>query len=250
MVETCAIAALGGQLEAERADARQALGAALADERRDRPRVGQRGRRRQLQVEGDQRRARGDEHRAGGRVRSRRAEVGRELAVGDPAAQLGKAAAAQERPGPAAGEQPVQEDRQPDLLAQPLGDRQRLGARDAAPGLVEEDDGRDVQRAHVRVDAALGAEVDPRHRGARALDERIGQDARRRGERVDRAMVVAVGVRVEQPRPAAQVRGADGGDRCEVTTLGDVGDGEQHEWARTLSPADPEDALTATPRTA
>ena len=162
-------------------------------------------------------------------MQSRRPEVRRELAVGDPAAQLGEATAAQERPRPTAGEQPVQEHGESHLLPQPLGDGQRLGARHAAARLVEEDDRRDIQRADVRVDAALGAEVDPRHSGVRALDHRVGQDARLRGERVDRAMVVAVGVRVQQPRPAAQVGGADGGDRGEITTLGDVGNGEQHE---------------------
>ena len=53
-----------GQREAEGADAGQALLAALADRRGDPPRVVERRRRGELDVEGDERRAGGDEHRA------------------------------------------------------------------------------------------------------------------------------------------------------------------------------------------
>ena len=55
-------------------------GPALADQRRDRAGVLQRRGRRELDVEGDQRRPRGDERRAGGRVQPRRPEVGAQLA--------------------------------------------------------------------------------------------------------------------------------------------------------------------------
>ena len=74
---------------------REPLGAALADARRDRPRVLERRRRRELDVEGDERRPGGDEHRAGGRMELARAEVRAQLAGFDPLRERRRAAAAQ-----------------------------------------------------------------------------------------------------------------------------------------------------------
>ena len=52
----------------------------------------------------------------------------------------------------------------------------------------------------MRVDAGVGADVDARDRGARAAQERLGQLALASGEREHRAVVVGVGVEVEEAR--------------------------------------------------
>jgi hypothetical protein len=53
------------------------------------------------------------------------------------------------------------------------------------------------------------------------------QAARLPGEREDAAVVVRVGVDVEQARTAADEGGADGVERLAVAALRDVGDGEE-----------------------
>ena len=112
------------------------------------------GGRRELEVEGHQRRARGDERgaaRSGAARRGPKSGGARRAIRG----QLGEAAAAQLGARAAAGERAVEEHGQPELVAQAVGDHERLGARGAAPAVVEEDDRRDVERADVRMRAAL-----------------------------------------------------------------------------------------------
>ena len=163
-VETCATGVPPAvSAMPDRAHAGQALGAALADERGDRARVVERRRRRELDVEGDERRAGADERRAAARVGLPRAEVRPQLAGGDALGERRQAAAAQLRARAPAGELAVEEDRQagaPELLARD----ERGGAGGAAAGGVEVDERRDVERADVRVAAALGAQVDERRR--------------------------------------------------------------------------------------
>ena len=138
---------LSFQPQPEGADAGQSR---VADRGRDRPRVGERRGRRERDVEGDQRRPRGDERRTGGGVQLRRAVVRRRPALRQPGgsalAQLGARAPVRELaveehgdPGPA--------DR--------VGGQQRLGDRRAALRLLEEHDRRDVERADARVQAVV-----------------------------------------------------------------------------------------------
>ena len=61
--------------QADRSDRLEAFRAALADPRRDRAGVLERRRRRELDVEGDERRPGRHQHRAGGRMELVRAEV-------------------------------------------------------------------------------------------------------------------------------------------------------------------------------
>ena len=61
------------------------------------------------------------------------------------------------------------------------------------------DDRHDVERADAGMDAAVGADVDPRDRLPRPGDERVGQRLRRSDEREDAAPVVRIGVDVQQP---------------------------------------------------
>ena len=129
------------ELEAERADARQPLGAPLADQRRHPPRVLQRAF--DLDVERDERRPGGDERRARGRVQPRRPVVGREAGQ--------RAWRAQARASAPARERAVQIDGQAEVAAEPVGEQQRLGGRGAALGVGAVHDRRDVDHADARV---------------------------------------------------------------------------------------------------
>ena len=132
------------------------------------PRVVAGRRRAELEVEGDERRARGDEDGARGRVHARGAEVGRAgrrrircgEARGAAAAQLGARAPVgqQRRRGRRAGR------------ARRGRRRARAPRRTAAPrcSARAEDDGRDVEGADVRVQPVVAREVDALDRLARA----------------------------------------------------------------------------------
>ena len=212
--------AAGGQLQAERPHARQPLLPALADQRGDPLRVVERGGRRELDVERDQRRARGDERGAGGRVRPRRAVVGRELVERARPPQRGSRAPARECA--------VQVDRQrrgrvpsrwPSSSAsahaapRSASVRCTIGATSSAPT-------RGCTPACARRSIRSTATRAP-------CDERAVQLARLAREREDGAVVVGVGVDVEHARAAARERGADGLEDGVVAALGDVGDGQQ-----------------------
>ena len=82
----------------------------------------------------------------------------------DPVSERVRAAAAQFGAGAAVGENPVQKDGQLELLAEPVGEDERLGARRTPIGVGEEHDRCDVERADARVDAVVGADVDRRRR--------------------------------------------------------------------------------------
>ena len=103
--------------------------ASLADERGDLPRDLDIAAA-EVDVEGDQRTPRADEHRTGSRVEPGGPKSGRELARVDAFLQLGDAAAAEERrASPGRELLPVQERRQPELLTDALGEPERGGAR-------------------------------------------------------------------------------------------------------------------------
>ena len=144
--------------QADRAEARQALGAALANARGDPlarpPRVAG-GASSTLNAT------------SGGRAPTSTAPAvgcscgGPKSGFSSPVSircrERGRAAAAQLGAGAAVGEHPVQKDGQLELLAEPVGEHERLGARGAAIGVVEEHDRCDVERADARVDAVVGA---------------------------------------------------------------------------------------------
>ncbi len=80
--------------------------------------------------------------------------------------------------GAAAAEQAVEEDRELELAREHVGDDERLGARRPAPRGVEVDDGDDVDRPDVRMQPAVGGEVDARDGLAGAGEQRGRQHAR------------------------------------------------------------------------
>src|SRR5215207_2054384 len=214
------------QPQPERAHSGQSLGAAGADQARDGARVVQRGRRGELEVEGDQRPARRHERRAGGRVQRARPVVG----LGAARAQPLRAALAQLGAGAPAGEVAVEEDGDAGG-ADRVGRQQRLGDRRAALLLLQVHDRRDVERADARVQAVVGAEIDPGRGLGGAGRERAMQLAGRAREEEHRAVVVGIGGAVED----VGVRREGGADRVEhrfVAALRDVGDGDQPRHSR------------------
>ena len=140
--------------------------------------------------------------------------------------EAGEAAAAQLRARAPVGERAVEQDRQA-RAAELLAGDERRGAGRAAPRVVEEDDRRHVERADVRVAAARLAQVDQPATGAGAGDERADDLLRVAGERVHAAVMVGIGVDVEQPRAGRAERLADRGDDGRVASLGDVRDRQQ-----------------------
>ena len=157
-----------------------------------------------------------------------RAEVGLELARGESPRELAAAAPADLRTREASGQRAVEEHRQLQLVREQLGGDQRLGAGGAAAARIEVDDGRHVQRADVGVHAVVPGEVDAPQGLAGTLEQRLGQLALRAGERHDRAVVVGVGVDVEDARAAAGGEGArDRSDSGRVPALGHIGRRQQ-----------------------
>jgi hypothetical protein len=119
----------------------------------------------------------------------------------------------------------VEEHRHAELLSDQRGGGEHLRDGRPAPLLVEVDDRHHVERAHVRVDAGVRADVDARDRGARAAQQRLRHVPLPRGEREHGAIVVRVGVEVEEAR--RRERPPDGLERGEVTPLAHVGHGHQ-----------------------
>jgi len=221
-------AAASRELQADRPDARQALGTALADAPGDRAGLRHAVRARQLEVEGHERGARGDERGAGGRVRLGRAEVRAQLARAQPPCELRGSAAAQLRSGHPTTQAPVEQHGQGELGAEAVAEHERLGAGGAAPRIVQVDHGRDVERPDVRVQPGVAGQVDARQHHARARDERAREHARGCGEREHRTVVVGVGVAVQHARAAGGEGGADRVEHLLVAAFGDVGHREQH----------------------
>ena len=139
----------------------------------------------ELDVEGGERRAGGDQGGAGVAVRQVGAEVGPQLARLHPQPELAQAAVAEVGAlGPAgvARQLAVEEDRDAEA-ADLRRHRDRLDAGRLAVGGVEPDERADVERADRRVGAAVAVHLDRLQRLLGARDQGLGQRlaARRRG---------------------------------------------------------------------
>ena len=214
------------QVEAERAHPGQAA-AGLAQPGRDVLRHGEVVRH-EIHVEGHERPASRGEHGARRRVRRARAVVGHELARLDPARELLRAAA----PDPRAlgvlrrrGELPVEEHRHAQLLADQRRRCEHLADRGAVPLLVEVHHRHHVERADVRMDSRVRADVDARDGRAGPVQERLGHLALARREREDGAVVIRVRVEVEEAR--RRKRPPDRLDGGEIAPLADIGHGHE-----------------------
>ena len=221
------------QIPIARTDA-QAVGAAFADQRGDRPGVVERRGRRQLDVEGDQWRASSHEDRAGGRMQAARSEVGALLAVPDPLREGGEAATSQLSARAPAREIAVEEHGKLEPLAEHVREDQRLRGRGAAVCVVQVDDRRNIDRADARMRSLVAGDVDGLQRAPRTGEDRGRDLTGRAGERKHRAVVVRIEVDVDRARAE---RGADRVDRRLVAPLGEVGDGEQRGRHAPSSPS-------------
>src|SRR5204862_4188469 len=81
------------------------------------------------------------------------------------------------------------------------------------------------------------AQVDALDSLTRAREKRVAQRARLAAQRDDGAVVIGVGMNVEQLGATGGERVCDLGDRDDVPPLRDVGDGEEHGVQRTKLPA-------------
>src|SRR6185436_18757290 len=151
------------------------------------------------------------------------AVVGHQLARLDPARQLlGPAtpdprALGVLRPG---GELAVQEHRHAQLLPDDRCRGERVRDRRAAALLVEVHHGHHVERAHVRVDAGVGADVDARDGRAGAADQGLRHVTLARRESEHGPVVIGIGVEGEEARGGE--RAADRLERREVLALAHV----------------------------
>ena len=210
--------------QADRSDRLEPFGTALADPRRDRARVLERRRRRQLDVEGDERRSGRNQHGAGGRMEPARPEVRAELVAGDPARQRRRAAEAELGAGPSLRELAVQEHGKLELVAEQVAEDKRLCARGTAISGVEVHDRRDVVRTHAWMNPFVVVDVDAADHLGGAVRDRLRQLHGLTCEREHAAMVVGVGVNVEK---AGVKRQRDRVDRGRVAALRHVRDREQ-----------------------
>src|ERR1019366_84358 len=202
----------------------QPLAAALPDQCGDFLGVLLGGRRRELDVERHQGRTGSDEHRAARGMQPPWTEVRRELAGGDSVCERRRPATPQLGSGAAVGEDPVEEHGQLQLIAEQVGEHQRLGAGGATVDLAAVDDRRDIDRADARVDSRVLVDADlVRRRGGPGGDP-WGEGPGRSRQREHAAVMVGIGVDVEQ---RGAERGADRVDGVTAAPLTDVGDRAQ-----------------------
>ena len=182
----------------------------------------------EVDVEGDQRPPRAHEHAARGRIERTRPEIRSKLALPEAAPELVRAAATEEGRSPAAAHLAVEEDGQPQFVADPLGQHQ--GRIRSSPEVVprDRDDRDDVDRADSRMHTGMPAEVDELARAADPGEQPLDQRLLRADEREDRPVVIGIGMHVEQPGGASE-RLADRGDDGRVPPFRDVRDGLERQ---------------------
>jgi hypothetical protein len=205
-------------------DAGQTLVAAFPDVSGDLLGVLERRGRLELDVEGDQRRPHSDEGGAGGGMEVRGAEVGRELPGVDAALELRGPPTSERGAGAATREDAVEEHGEVERHGQAVGEDERLGGGGAAILLAEVDDRRDVDGTHAGVDALVRLQIDGGDGLSGPADDGLGQLAGVAREGVRAAVVVGVGVDVEEGRAEGVCDPVDGGL---VAALRYVGVGQQ-----------------------
>jgi len=160
-------------------------------------------------------------------VKPPRPEVRPQLTRLDPSGQPGRTTAPQLRPRAAPRQLAVQEHGQLELLAEQIADDERLGAGCSAVGRIEVHDRRHVDRTHPGMDTDMPVDVDPSDHLGGSVQHRPGQASRPAGEGEYAAVMVGVGVDVEQPSVERRADRLDGG---RVAALGDVRD-RQHGYS-------------------
>ena len=233
-VDTCAMPRWASQIPIARTDA-QALGAAFADQRGDRPGVLERRRRRQLDVEGDQWRASSHENRAGGRMQAARSEVGSLLAVPDPLREGGQAAASQLSARAPAREIAVEEHGKLEL-ARRACPRAPAPPRSRRRGLRRPGRRSAQRRSRRRADALPRGSVTSMISNARRAPARTAGASSPGAPASVNTVRWWSGSKWTSSRARAE-RGADRVDRRLVAPLGEVRDGEQRGRHAPSSPS-------------
>jgi SAM-dependent methyltransferase len=208
----------GRQLQSERPHPREA---SVALPHRTRNLTRRHNRAAEVDVEGDQRPPRTNEDRAGPLVEASRPVIGLELARREPPTELHRPPAAKERRPPAGRQLAVQEDGKIELGAHPLG--QHPGGVASPRQILGQDrhHGHDVRRTDPRMRACVSTQIDPLTRAGDPGKQRLDELLRGADQCENRAVVILVGVDVEQPGPVAE-RFSEGVERCAVATFGEV----------------------------
>ncbi len=192
----------------------------LADQRGDLPRS--RRRAAKIHVERDQGPSRPSDHSAGRGVQPRRAEVGSDLPGVEAALELVGAAAPVE--AGSAARRLVDEDGEPEVRCNALGDVPRGGSGSLEVVRLQRNDGNDVGCADPRMSALVAAQVDAFDRDRNSLEQRVLELVRSPDDREDGAVVILVRVHVENP--GVRREGVtDRRDRDPVAALAEVGYG-------------------------
>ena len=169
-----------------------------------------------------------DEDGARTRVDPARPVVGRELSRLDASPELVEPTAPEERRPPARADLAVEEDREAELGA----DARRENASGVGCSVdrigCEWDDRHDVGRADARMDARVLTQVDELDRRCDAGEEGLEEVVGPRGEGVDGAVVIGIGVRVEQ-RSTAGEGVPDRGNDLQASPFRDVGHCLEHD---------------------
>ena len=161
--------------------------------------------------------------------------LGRELARVDAPLELIQPSLSEEGGPPPFAERPVEEDRQPELHAHPHREPPRRLSRPLFVLRGQRHERDDVRGPDPRMRSFVLAQVDQLGGSADACQQRLDELVARADQREDRAVVILVGVHVEQSRAARAQRPREGVDRRPVATLGEVRDGlEGPRHARSL----------------
>src|SRR5512132_3319258 len=184
--------------------------------------------RRQLDVEGDERRPGSDQHGANAGVEARRAEIGTQLSGVDSLLQRVRPAQPEERRTSAITDGSVEEDRQPVLAADTLRQRERRAPRAIHVVGHDRNERHHVRGADARVHAVVSRQVDQLAGTPDAGEQRLDQGRILADKREDTAVVVLVRVHVEQSS-ASPERPGELVDRARIASLRDVGDGFERQ---------------------
>ncbi len=151
----------------------------------------------------------------------RRPEVGHDLTGIDPLLQLCRAAATEEGRAAAGRELGVEEDGQPEFLADAPREVERRLARAVHVARPDGNDRHDVGGADMRVNTLVLTQIDPLAGNRDSSEQRLCQLLGRADDREHRAVVVSVRVDVEHARVCPE-RVAERGNHRGIPPLGKV----------------------------
>jgi SAM-dependent methyltransferase len=187
----------------------------------------------EVDVEGDQRPPRADDHATRARIQPSGSEVRGELAFVQTALKTFRAAPPEERGPTACPRLAVEEDRELQLGADPARDDERALACAIAVGGIDRDDRHDVGSADARMGALVRIQVDALACAGDAGEQRGDQRILVAHEGEHGAVVIRIRVDVEHLRRPGE-RARERVDGVAVSPLGEVRDRFEREHPSTL----------------